>query len=87
MNLKLIDHAKERAIQRGTTKEEIIQVITEGKEIKAKKDRKAKEKVFTYDREWLGNFYPHKKVVVIYKDENGDVIVITVKVFYGKWEG
>lgn len=87
MNLKLIDHARERAIQRGTTEEEIIQVITEGKEIKAKKDRIAKEKVFTYGKEWLGKFYPHKKVTVIYKEENEYSVVITVKVFYGKWEG
>lgn len=87
MNLKLIDHARERAIQRGTTEEEIVKVITDGKEVQAKQDRKAKEKVFTYGKEWLGEYYPHKKVVAIYKEENGDIIVITVKVFYGKWEG
>lgn len=66
MKFKLIDHAKERAIERGTTEDEI-------------------QMVFEYGREWLGKTYPQKKVRVIYVEENGEIIVITVKVYYGKW--
>ncbi len=81
MKIKLIEHA----IQRGTTEEEIARVLAEGKEIQAKKGRKAREMVFNYGKEWLGRVYTHKKVVVIYREEEGSIVVITVKVYYGEW--
>ncbi|HBI24079.1 MAG: hypothetical protein A2Y48_07005 [Nitrospirae bacterium RIFCSPLOW2_12_42_9] len=86
MNIIIIDHAIERAIQRGTTREEILRVLQEGIEVQAKKGRKGKEIVFDYGKEWLGKYYPQKKVVVIYVMENEDIVVITAKVYYGKWE-
>ncbi len=85
MRIKLIEHALERAVQRGTTEDEVAKVLAEGTEIQAKKGRKAKEMVFNYGKEWLGKFYPHKKIVAIYVEEDGETIVITVKVYYGEW--
>jgi len=85
MKFKLIEHAKERAIERGATEDEIQMVLSAGNEVQAKKGRKAKEMVFEYGREWLGKTYPQKKVRVIYVEENEEIIVITVKVYYGKW--
>jgi len=41
--------------------------------------------IFEYGKEWLGKVYPQKKVVVIYVEENGEIVIITVKVFYGRW--
>lgn len=41
--------------------------------------------VFDYEKEWLGKSYPQKKVRVIFVEENGEIVVITVKVYYGKW--
>lgn len=41
--------------------------------------------IFTYKEEWLGRIYPQKKIVVIYTEEKGETVVITVKVFYGEW--
>ena len=81
MKFKLIDHAKERAIERGTTEDEIQMVFSGGNKVQAKKGRKGKEMVFEYGREWLGKTYPQKKVRVIYVEENGEIIVITVKVY------
>ena len=86
MNIIIIEHAIERAIQRGTTREEIFKVLEEGAEVTAKKGRKAKEIVFDYGKEWLGKFYPQKKVVVIYVMENDGIVVVTAKVYYGTWE-
>jgi hypothetical protein len=40
---------------------------------------------FEYGEYWLGKVYRQKKVVVIYVEENDEIIVITVKVFYGQW--
>lgn len=85
MKFKLIDHAKERAIERGATEDEIQMVFSAGNEVQAKKGRKGKEMVFEYGREWLGKTYSQKKVRLIYVEENGEIIVITVKVYYGKW--
>ena len=50
-----------------------------------KKGRKSKEMVFDYNRDWLGKHYPEKKVKVVYTEEDDQVVVITVKVYYGKW--
>jgi len=39
-----------------------------------------------YNKEWLGNWYPEKKVEVIYVKEKDELVVITVKVYFGSWE-
>jgi len=85
MEIRLTEHAVEKAIERGTTEDEVAYVIFEGSDIPAKKGRKAREMVFNYNKEWLGKLYPQKKVVAIYVEEYGEIIVITVKVYYGEW--
>jgi hypothetical protein len=85
MKFKLVEHAQERVAERGATENDIETVLSTGTEAYAKKGRKAKEMVFDYEKEWLGKFYPQKKVRVIYVEENGEIVVITVKVYYGKW--
>ncbi|MCL4477646.1 MAG: DUF4258 domain-containing protein [Deltaproteobacteria bacterium] len=85
MNIKFTKHAKERAIQRGATKQEIENVLLAGIESLAKGNKKSKDMVFEYNREWLGKIYPQKKIKVIYVKERNDIIIITVKVFYGEW--
>jgi hypothetical protein len=82
---KLTEHAKERAIERGTTQEEIQKVLSKGKKVQVKEGRRGKEMVFEYRKDWLGKPYPQKKVKVIYIEEEDEVVVITVKVYYGKW--
>jgi hypothetical protein len=81
----IVEHARERAHERGASEQEIRQTLKAGDEIKAKKGRKAKEKVFVYNKKWLGKEYPQKKVQVIYIEENEGLVVITVKAFYGEW--
>ena len=85
MKIKFVEHAKERMKERGASEEEVKEVLLLGANISAKKGRKAKEKIFEYGKEWLGKVYPQKKVMVIYTEENDEIVVITVKVFYGKW--
>jgi len=60
-------------------------VLLSGKEIQLRKRRKGKELVLEYNRDWLGKHYPQKKVKVVYTEENDETIVITVKVYYGRW--
>ena len=85
MEFRLTEHAKERAEERGTTELEIGAVLSGGQETNLKKGRKSKEQTLDYDREWLGKHCAQKKVQVIYIEEEEETIVITVKVYYGKW--
>jgi hypothetical protein len=85
MRFKLIEHALERAGERGASKREIEVVLTEGESVPAKKGRMASEHVFDTEVIWLGRTYPQKKVLVVYVIEEGEIVVITVKVYYGCW--
>lgn len=85
MKIRITEHAKDRAIERGTDEKEIGMVLSGGQEIPLKKGRKYKEKVFVYNKEWMGKMYPQKNVKVVYVEENDQIIVITVKVSYGEW--
>lgn len=85
MKIRLTEHARERADERGTTEDEIAMVLSGGQETPLKKGRKSKEMVFDYDKDWLGKHYPQKKVKVVYTEEDDQTVVITVKVYYGKW--
>jgi hypothetical protein len=86
MKVKFVEHSKERIMARGASEAEVEKVLLLGTNIPAKKGRKAKEMTFEYGEYWLGKVYPQKKVVVIYYiAENDEIVVITVKVFYGQW--
>ena len=83
--VSIISHARARAEERGVSESEIKQTVLGGIEFAAKAGRKAKEKIFGYHREWLGREYEQKKVQVIYLETGEEIIVITVKAFYGRF--
>ena len=85
VNFRLTEHARERANERGTTENEIDMVLSRGQEAQLKKGRKGKEMIFNYNKDWLGKYYPQKKVKVVYVEEGVQAVVITVKVYYGEW--
>lgn len=85
MKISFTEHAGERANERGASKDEIRMVLLKGEDVKVKKGRKGKELVFGYNGEWLGKQYPQKKVKVIYVEENDEMVIITVIVYYGIW--
>ncbi len=85
MKIQISHHSLERAKERGTTKNEIMDVLTSGFDIPAKKHRKGKAKVFEYNQKRLGRFYEQKRIEVIYTIESDKIITITAYVFYGKW--
>jgi len=84
-NIKIITHAKLRARERGASEDEIGSTINTGIDVVVSRGRKAKEKVFEYNNEWLGKEYAQKKIQAIFVEEYGAIVVITVKVFYGNW--
>jgi len=75
-----------RAEERGTSREEIEDVLENGIEISARGNRKGKAKVYDFKRERLGKYYEHKRVEVIYTEEIDVRITVTVYVFYGEWK-
>ena len=82
----IIEHAWDRIRKRGTNLSEVKKVLNKGKTGEAKYPKKAKEMVFLYNKKWQNKFYPEKKVKVIYTEEKEELTVITVYVYFGKWE-
>lgn len=87
MQIQIDRHTRERAEERGTTEEEIREVIETGSPLAAKRGRLGKAKVFDFNAERLGVFYKDKRVEVIYTVKDNTAVTVTVYVFYGKWEG
>lgn len=85
MNIQIDKHTLERAEERGTNEAEIHDVILHGTKTKAKRNRYAKENVYTFHQERLGKYYQQKKVKVVYTQEEDTIITVTCYVFYGQW--
>jgi len=85
MDIRIEPHTVERANERGTSKEEIIETIRNGFSIDAKYGRKGKGLIKDYNETRNGKQYEQKKIEVYYMEENNTIITITVYVFYGKF--
>ena len=86
MDIKNEQHTLDRAEERGTTREEIEDVLENGIEISARGRRRGKAKVYEFKRERIGKYYEHKRVEVIYAEEADVLITVTVYVYYGEWK-
>lgn len=86
MQIYFSTHARERAEERGASETEVIDVLNNGTDIEAKGNKQAKEKVFAYASSRNGKYYQEKKVQVIYIIENEVIVIITVYVFFGKFQ-
>lgn len=76
------DHAKVQMIERGASKEQIIEAISDGEAISVKHNRIGYRKNFQYNNKWGERFYHIKQVMPVVKKEANRVIVITVYTFY-----
>jgi len=86
MRIQINQHTLERAEERGTSEEEITDVIETGFEIPGKHGRIGKAKVYEFEKERHGRKYEQKRVEVFYVKEEDVLVTVTVYVFYGKWE-
>ena len=86
MEIRIDPHTLERAEERGTSEEEIKDVINSGFPIPAKGGRLGKAKVYDFRQQRHGKYYEQKRVEVIYTLEQETIVTVTVYVFYGKWE-
>ena len=87
MGIQIDPHTLERAEERGTSEEEIKDVINTGFPIPAKHGRMGKAKIYDFKQERHGKYYEQKRVEVFYTIERDVTETVTVYVFYGKWEG
>lgn len=87
MQIRIDQHTLDRAEERGTSAEEMRDVIETGIPFQAGKGRFGKAKVYAFGRERLGKYFEEKRVEVIYTHEHDTLVTVTVYVFYGKWEG
>jgi len=76
------DHALFQMLERGASKEEVIEAIRNGEKIAAKHKRDSYRKNFQFNRKWANKFYHIKQVMPIVKDEEHGIAVITVYTFY-----
>jgi len=86
VKVQIDPHTLERAGERGTNEEEIIDVIHTGFPIPAKYGRIGKAKIYDFKQKRHGKYYEQKRVEVFYIMEDDTIITVTVYVFYGKWE-
>ena len=86
MDIRIDPHTLERAEERGTNVEEIIDVINSGTPIPAKYGRLGKTKTYDFKKHRLGRYYEHKRVEAFFVAEGDVIVTVTVYVFYGKWE-
>ena len=83
----LVDlHTLERAEERGTSEDEIKDIIETGFRIDAKYGRLGKAKVYEFKKKRHDRYYEQKRVEVVYVIQDDLIITVTVYVFYGKWK-
>jgi len=87
MEIQIDAHSLERAEERGTNEDEIIDVVKTGFDIPAKYRRVGKAKIYDFKQKRLDKYYDQKRVEVFYAIEGNTITTVTVYVFYGKWEG
>ena len=80
MEIVVDSHTLERAQERGTTAEEIKEVIETGFPIPAKYARMGKAKIFPFSQIRLGTYYEQKRVEVFYISQRD--IIVTVPFTY-----
>ena len=80
--IKYSKHALEQMMERGAEKEEVDEAISKGEKVPAKKGRQAYRLNFQYDRIWGETWYHIKQVMPIVKEEENELTVVTIYVFY-----
>lgn len=86
MEIQIDEHTLERAEERGTNENEVIDVINTGFSIPAKYGRVGRAKVYDFKQRRHNKYYEQRRVEVFYIIEKDMIITVIVYVFYGEWE-
>ena len=80
--IRFTRHALEQCVERGATKNEVIETIRNGSREAAKLGRELCRENFQFNAEWNGRYYAIKQVAPVVKETTNEIIVITVYTFY-----
>ena len=80
--IRLCGHAKEQVRFRGTTEEEVREAIRIASWKPAEMNRMECLHEFTFKNTWNNRFYERKQVRPIFVEEKGEIVVVTVYVYY-----
>ena len=80
--IRLSAHAKETSAFRGTTEAEVAATIRSSPWADARDGRLECRKDFPFGRDWNGTMYQMKQVRPIFVEEEGEIVVVTVYVYY-----
>lgn len=86
MDVRIDPHTLERALERGASEAEILDVLQHGTLTPVGEHRFSKARVYRFGKTRLGRYYEEKRVEVIYTVEGKALVTVTVYAFYGKWE-
>ena len=86
MRIRIESHTLVRATERGATETEIVDVMRTGTPLPVRDGRWRKGKTYDFRQMRLGKFYDQKRIEVVYVVDRGEMVTVTVYVFYGKWE-
>ncbi len=80
--IRLSRHAYENMHYRGATVQEIEDAIQTAPWEPAEMGRLECRKNYAYNREWNGKYYTTKQVRPIFVEEEQEIVVVTVYVYY-----
>jgi hypothetical protein len=88
VDVRISQHARLQALERGVSEEEIRRVIARGDRFAGHSGRIGAALVMAYNGVWgrRARVYPQKRVVVFFVEEADTATVITVISQYGQWE-
>ena len=76
--IKFSKHALKRADDRGVSLDEASEVILTSKWNDTDHQRHVASKIFEYNKTWGNKIYRQKDVIVVFKEEDDKITVITV---------
>jgi hypothetical protein len=80
--IRLSKHAQGQAAERGATEAEVKEAVYKGSREAATRGREICRYNFVFKRKWQRKYYPIKQVAPVIKEEEDEIIVITVYTFY-----
>ncbi len=76
------NHAKRKMTERGASEDEVLKAIEEGSSEPARKNRIMFRKNLPFNATWSGKHYSVKQVAPVVAEQNDELVVITVYVYY-----
>ena len=80
--IRLTKHAQEQRIERGATESEVRYAILNGCREPAIRGREICRYSFPFNKNWQGKFYTVKQFAPVIKEEQNEIVVITVYTMY-----